>query len=90
MTNDLICIPRRNGHGNNTNVPSLRHCSWRGIEHDVINDEGVFVDKGWVFVCDPKEAMLDDDLGEDHVELFILYCHDDISTIMNSWKWPLS
>jgi hypothetical protein len=46
MTNDLICIPRRSGHGNNTNVPSLGHCNWRGTECDVVNDEGVFVDKG--------------------------------------------
>jgi hypothetical protein len=44
MTNDLICIPRRSGHGNNTNVCSLGHCSWRGTGHDV--NDGVFVDKG--------------------------------------------
>ncbi len=89
MIKYVICIPRRSGHGNNKNVPSLGHCSWRGTQLDV-NDEGVFVDKGWINACDPREAMLDDDLGEDHVGLFILYCLDDISTIMNIWKWPLS
>jgi hypothetical protein len=34
--------------------------------------------------------VLDDDLGEDHVGLFILYCLNDILVIMNIWRWPLS
>jgi hypothetical protein len=33
----------RSGYGNNTNVPSLRHCSWKGTECDVKDVEGVFV-----------------------------------------------
>jgi len=45
MIKYVICIPRRSGHGNNKNVPSLGHCSWRGTQLDV-NDESVFVDKG--------------------------------------------
>ncbi len=34
--------------------------------------------------------MFNDDLGEDHVGIFILYCLDDISIIMNIWWWLLS
>jgi hypothetical protein len=33
-------------HGYNTNVLSLRHCSWRGTECDVVDVEGVFIVKG--------------------------------------------
>jgi hypothetical protein len=33
----------KSGYGNNTNVPTLRHCSWKGTEFDVEGVEGVFV-----------------------------------------------
>jgi hypothetical protein len=33
--------------------------------------------------------MLNDDLGEDHVGIIILYCPCDIST-MSIWRWALS
>jgi hypothetical protein len=32
----------RSGHGNNSNVLSLKH-RWRGIECDVVDVDGVFV-----------------------------------------------
>ncbi len=85
---DLL-TPRRHGHGSNSNVLSLRH-SWRSIECDVVDVEGVYVDREWIIVCDSREEVLDDDLGEDHVGLFILYCLNDILVIMNIWRWPLS
>ncbi len=58
-------------------------------ENDFVHVKGGFVIRGWLIACDLREAMLGDDLGEDHVRLFILYCLDDISAIMNIWRWPL-
>jgi hypothetical protein len=80
----------RSGHGSNTNVPSLRWCIWRGTKCGVVDVEIFFVVKKQVIASNPKEVALDDDLGEDHVGLFNLYCPNDISTIMNIWKWPFS
>jgi hypothetical protein len=38
---------------------------------------------------DPREAILDDILGHDHVNLTILYYLGNILAIMTIWKWPL-
>lgn len=38
-----LCTHGRSGYGNNTNVPSLRHCSWKETKCDVKDVEGVFV-----------------------------------------------
>lgn len=85
MANNLFTLGR-SGHGSNTNVPSLRQCSWRGTECGVADAELFFVAREQVIASDPKEVALDDDLGEDHVGLFNLYCPNDISTIMSIWK----
>ncbi len=85
-----FCILGRIVHGYNTKVLSLRHCSWRGIECDVVDVEGVFIVRGQLIACDPREIVLYDDLGEDRFGSLILYCPNDISTIMNIQKWPLS
>jgi hypothetical protein len=77
-----LCTLGRSGHGSNTNVPSLRWCSWRGTKCGVAREQ--------LIASNPKEVALDDDLGEDHVGLLNLYCPNDISTIMRIWKWPLS
>ncbi len=53
-------------------------------------DVGVFVMIGCVITCDPKEVILDNQLGEDHVGINILYYLINVSTIMTIWKWPLS
>jgi hypothetical protein len=37
-----------------------------------------------------RVAVLDDDLGKNYVGLLILYCPDDVSIIINIWRWPLS
>jgi hypothetical protein len=39
---------------------------------------------------DPKEAILDNILGDDHVGLTILYYPKNISTIMTIWQWSLT
>ncbi len=81
-----LCTLGRSGHGRNTNVPSLRQCSWRGTKCGVANVEFFFVAREQVIASDPKEVVLDDDLGEDHVGLLNLCCPNDISTIMSIWK----
>jgi len=76
----------RSGHGSNTNVPLLRRCNWRGTKCGIVDVEFCFVSRDQVIASDPKEAVLDDDLGKDHVGLLNLYCPNDISTIMSIWK----
>jgi hypothetical protein len=49
---------------------------------ELVDDAGVFIVTRCVITCDPKEAVLDNQLGEDHVGLNILYCPKDVSTIM--------
>ncbi len=39
--------------------------------------------------CDPQKEILDDQLGEDHVRLCILYCHVIVSIVITIWKWLL-
>jgi hypothetical protein len=42
-----------------------------------------------VIACDPREVIFDNQLGEDHVGVSILYCLTNVSTIMTIWKLPL-
>jgi hypothetical protein len=42
-----------------------------------------------IITCDPNEAILDNQLGENHVEVNILYCPNDIA-IKTIRKWPLA
>ncbi len=69
-----------------------RRCrfQWRGVEFDMLDDDGIFIVKGQVIVYDPMEAILNDKLGEDHVGLCIMYCLVIVSTVMMISKWPLS
>jgi hypothetical protein len=39
---------------------------------------------------DPREVILDNILRHDHVNLTILYCPRDISTVITIWKWLLA
>ncbi len=45
--------------------------------------------KGHVMVFDMREAILDNILGHDHVDLTILYYFRNISVVLTIWKWPL-
>ncbi len=56
----------------------------------MLDDDGVFIVKGLVIAYDLMEAILNDQLGEDHVGLCILYCPGIVSTVMMIQKWPLS
>jgi hypothetical protein len=55
-----------------------------------VDVEGAFIVKGQLIACDPREVMFNDDLGEDHVGIFILFCPYDISAVMSIWRWQLS
>jgi hypothetical protein len=41
-------------------------------------------------IFDPKESILDNILGDDHVGLTILYYLGNISIVMTIWKWLLA
>jgi len=72
---------------NNSNFLVRDKCQWWGIECDLVDDVGVFVTKGHVIICHQWDAILDDQFGEDHVGLCILYFLNNILTIMTIWKW---
>lgn len=50
----------------------------------------MFISSGLVITCDPKDIVLDNQLGNNHVGFSILYCQSNVSAIMTIWKWPLS
>jgi hypothetical protein len=52
------------------------------VECELVDDVGLFVASGYVIVSDPREAILDNQLGEDHVGVNILYCLNNISVVM--------
>jgi len=49
----------------------------------------MFITSGHVIACDPREAVLDNQLNEDHVGMSILYYLNNISIVMMIWKWLL-
>jgi hypothetical protein len=54
-----------------------------------VDDVGVFVKKGWVIICHPWDAILDNRFSEDHAGLCIFYFLNNISITMTIWKWSL-
>jgi len=44
-----------------------------------VDDVGLFVANGCVIVSDPREGVLDNQFGEDHVNVNILYCLNNFS-----------
>jgi hypothetical protein len=45
------------------------------VECELVDDVGLFIASGNVIVCDPREVVLDNLLGEDHVKMNISYFH---------------
>ncbi len=76
------------GHGVGGTNSNIGRCQseWWGVECDLVDDGGVFIAKVLVVACDPQEAIIDDQLGEDHVGLCILYCHVIVSIVITIWK----
>ncbi len=64
--------------------------SWHGKECDLLDLEGVFLVKGHVTASNPRKAIMDDILGQDHVDLTIYYYTRNISMVMTIWKWSLA
>jgi hypothetical protein len=60
------------------------------VECELVDDVGLFVTSGHVIACDLREAVLDNQFGEDHVGVSILYCPNNISVVMTIWKWLLA
>lgn len=54
-----------------------------------MDDVGLFVAKGHVITCYQWDAIIDNQFGEYHVGLCILYFLNNISAIMTIWKWSL-
>jgi hypothetical protein len=71
-------------------IPSKGRFVWQSVECDLADDVGLFIVSGFVIDCDLKEAILDNQLGEDHVKMSILYFLNNVSTVMTIWKWPLA
>jgi hypothetical protein len=46
--------------------------------------------EGRINACDPREPVLDEDLGETDVVVTILNYPHDITQVMSIWRWPLS
>jgi hypothetical protein len=76
---------RRNFH-----IMLKGRCVWQGVECELVDDVGLFIASGHVISCDPKEVVFDNQLGEDHVGVNILYCLNNISMVITIWKWPLA
>ncbi len=55
-----------------------------------MDDVGLFVASGHVITCDSREVFIDNQLGEGHVGVSILYCPNNILVVMIIWKWSLA
>ncbi len=80
----------RSDNENDFHIMLKGRCVWQGVECELLDDVGLLIASGQVIACDPKEAIIDNQLGEDHVGVSILYCLNNISTIITIWKWPLA
>jgi hypothetical protein len=60
------------------------------VECELVDDVGLFVVNGHVIACGPREVALDNQLGEDHVGVNILYSPDNILMVVTIWKWLLA
>ncbi len=76
--------------GRNFHILSKGKFAWQGVECELAGDFGLFVASGHVIAYDPREAIFDNQLGEDHVGVNILYYSNNISVVMTIWKWLLA
>jgi hypothetical protein len=72
------------------NVPCMKRMQWHGRKCELVNHVGEIIVEGGIVACDPKEPILDDDLGETKVRATILKCPKNTSQIMTILRWPLS
>ncbi len=76
--------------GRNSRIPLKGRFAQQGAKHELVDDVGLFIASGHVIACDPRETIVDNLLGEDHVKMSILYCLNNILAVMTIWKWPLA
>ncbi len=55
-----------------------------------MDDVRVMIIEGWINACNPREPILDEDLGETNVGVTILNYTCDIAQVMSIWRWFLS
>ncbi len=55
-----------------------------------MDDVGLFIASSHVIAYDAREVIFDNQLGEDHVKVSILYHLNNISVVMIIWKWSLA
>jgi hypothetical protein len=72
------------------NVPYMKRMEWHGGKCELVNHVGEIIVERRIIACDPKELILDDDLGEIEVRVTILNYPKDTAQIMTIWRWPLS
>ncbi len=60
------------------NVPSTR-MEWHGNKCELVNHVGEIIIEGRIVMCDLKEHVLENDLGEVDVGVIILSCPNDKS-----------
>jgi hypothetical protein len=71
-------------------VPYMKRMEWHGRKCELVNHVGEMVVEGRIVTCDPRELVLDNNLGEIDVRVTIFSYPNDRSQIMSIWKWPLS
>ncbi len=60
------------------------------MECDLLDDVGVFVASGHVIAYDPRKAIFNNQLGENHVGVNLLYCPSNVLVVMTICKWSLA
>jgi hypothetical protein len=61
------------------NVPCMKKMEWCGRKCELVNHVGYIIVEGRIVTCDPREPVLDDNLGETEVRVTILSFPKDAS-----------
>jgi hypothetical protein len=61
------------------NVPCMKKMEWCGRKCEFVNHVGDIIIEGSIVTCDPREPVLDDNLGETEVRVTILSFPKDAS-----------
>jgi hypothetical protein len=61
------------------NVPCMKRMEWHGIKCELVNNVRDIIVEGRIVAYDPRELVLDNNLGETEVGVTILNCQKDIS-----------
>ncbi len=72
------------------NVPCMKIIEWHGRKCELMNHVLDIIVGRKIVAYDPRELVLDNDLGEIQVGVRILSCPKDTSQIMTIWRWVFS